>query len=295
MATEQRIWMDGQLVPPEQATVSVYDHGLLYGDGVFEGLRIYNSRVLKMRTHLERLYDSARSIFLRIPYSIDELEQAIRATVEANHRTDGYIRLVVTRGVGSLGVNPLQCPRPCTIIIVDDIQVYPPKAYQEGLAVISAATVQKHPGSLNPRIKSLNYLTNMMAKLEAISAGAEEAIMYNAQGFVAECVGDNIFTVKYGRSQPVISTPPVHAGILEGVTMNLVIELAREAGYEVVRPDMTRHDLYIADEIFLTGTGAEVVPAVKIDGRPVGDGKPGKVTMQLIAAYRKLLENPPED
>lgn len=287
--------MNGKLVPREQAQVSVYDHGLLYGDGVFEGLRIYNRRVLKMRTHLERLWDSARSIYLKIPYTVEQLEAGIREAIEANERVNGYIRLLVTRGVGSLGVNPLQCHEPCTIIIIDDIEVYPPSAYKDGLAVISAATVQKHPGSLSPRVKSLNYLTNMMAKLEALNAGAEEAVMFNAQGFVAECVGDNIFTVKTRQGRRWINTPPVHAGMLEGVTMNLVIELAEQAGFEVRRDEMTRHDLYVADEIFLTGTGAEVVPVVKIDGRPVGEGQPGEVTVQLMQAYHKLIERAPED
>ena len=295
MASEQLIWMDGKLVPRAEARVSVYDHGLLYGDGVFEGLRIYNGRVLKMRTHLERLLDSARSIYLSIPYTIEQLEAAVRETMRCNERVNGYIRLIVTRGIGSLGVNPLQCTNPCTIIIIDDIEVYPPAAYENGLAIISAATVQKHPGSLSPRVKSLNYLTNMMAKLEALNAGAEEAVMFNAQGFVTECVGDNIFTVKTQQGELIINTPPAHAGLLEGVTMNLVIGMATDMGYDVRREDMSRHDLYVADEIFLTGTGAEVVPVVKIDGRPVGDGKPGEVTVKVMRAYWKLLESPPED
>jgi len=292
---EQRIWFNGNLVPRAEAKVSVYDHGLLYGDGVFEGIRIYGGRVLKLRTHLERLYDSALSIHLTVPYTIDQLDRAVRETVVANDRQDGYIRLVVTRGVGSLGVNPIQCHDPATFIIIDDIEVYPRESYEKGLTIITAATVQKHPGSLSSKVKSLNYLTNMMAKLEALHANAAEAVMFNHMGFVAECVGDNLFTVKGRRGTPVINTPPAHAGILEGVTMNIVIELATRAGYHVLREDMTRHDLYVADEIFLTGTGAEVVPAVKIDGRPVGSGKPGPVTKQMMAAYRELLVHAPED
>ncbi|MCO6456242.1 MAG: branched-chain-amino-acid transaminase [Pirellulaceae bacterium] len=295
MPNEQLIWMDGTLVPAADARISVFDHGLLYGDGVFEGLRIYNRRILKLRTHLDRLWNSARSIQLRIPYTEDELEQAVRQTVAANEKQNGYIRLVVTRGSGTLGINPYQCPRAFVFIIVGDIQVYPAKFYQEGLSIISSATLQKHPATLSPRVKSLNYLANVLAKLEAIAAGVEEAVLYNAQGYVTECVVDNIFAVQRRRGGQVINTPPLHAGLLEGVTRNLVIELAEQAGYEVHQNDMTRHDLYSAQEIFLTGTGAEVVPVVKVDGRSIGDGKPGAVTGELMRLYRQLIENAPED
>jgi branched-chain amino acid aminotransferase len=295
MFANQQIWIDGKLVPAEDARVSVYDHGLLYGDGVFEGIRIYRGRILKLRTHLRRLYDSARSIALEIPYGLAEIDKAIRETASANKLTDGYIRLVVTRGFGPLGVNPRSCPKPCTIVIVDKLELYPQEKYTNGVAVITASTRQKDPASLNPRVKSLNYLPNMMAKLEALNAGADEALLLNTMGFVTECVGENIFAVKYIDGKPVLNTPPVHAGILEGVTMNLVIGLAHGMGYEVRRDDMTRHDLYVADEIFMTGTGAEVVPVVKLDGRPIGRGKPGECTAALIAAFRKVTENAPED
>jgi branched-chain amino acid aminotransferase len=295
MFAEQVVWMDGALVPVAEARLSVYDHGLLYGDGVFEGIRLYGGRVLKLRTHLRRLADSARSIALNIPYLLDDLERAIRDTAARNKLVDGYIRLLVTRGVGPLGVNPRQCPKPAVVVIVDRIELYPSEKYTHGLTIITASTRQKDPASLNPRIKSLNYLPNMMAKLEALNAGADEAVLLNQQGFVTECVGENIFAVKQEAGGPVLSTPPLHAGILEGVTMNLVIDLAAELGYEVRRKDMTRHDLYVADEIFLTGTGAEVVPVVKIDGRMVGRGKPGECTTALIAAFRRMTKQAPED
>ena len=275
MFSNQVIWIDGKLVPVAEGRISVYDHGLLYGDGVFEGIRLYNGRFLKLQTHLRRLWDSARSISLDIPYSLQEVDKAIRETASRNKLVDGYVRLVVTRGVGPLGVNPRKCPKAGTIIIVDKIEVYPQEKYTNGVAIVTASTRQKDPASLSPRIKSLNYLPNMMAKLEALNAGADEAVMLNQMGFVTECVGENIFAVRNVDGNMVLNTPPVHAGILEGVTMNLAIDLARELGYEVRRDDMTRHDLYVADEIFLTGTGAELVPVVKVDGRPVGAASRG--------------------
>jgi branched-chain amino acid aminotransferase len=295
MFANQVVWIDGKFVPVAEARISVYDHGLLYGDGVFEGIRLYNGRFLKFQTHLRRLWESARSISLDIPFSLEEVEQAVRETAARNKLVDGYVRLVITRGVGPLGVNPRQCPKPGTIIIVDKIEVYPQEKYTQGVGIVTASTRQKDPASLSPRIKSLNYLPNMMAKLEALNAGADEAVMLNQMGFVTECVGENIFAVKYLGGKPVLHTPPVHAGILEGVTMNLAIDLARGLGYEVRREDMTRHDLYIADEIFLTGTGAEIVPVVKIDGHTVGRGKPGECTKSLIAAFRRMTEHAPED
>jgi branched-chain amino acid aminotransferase len=295
MFANQVVWFDGKLVPVAEARVSVFDHGLLYGDGVFEGIRIYNGRILKVQAHLRRLWDSARAIALEIPYSAAELDKAIRETAARNKLADGYVRLIVTRGVGSLGINPRQCASPATIVIVDRIEIYPPEKYTNGIAIVTASTRQKDSTSLNPRVKSLNYLPNIMAKLEAINAGADEALLLNPMGFVTECAAENIFAVKHRDGRAVLNTPPVHAGILEGVTRNLVIDLADRLGFEVRQDDMARHDLYVADEVFLTGTGAEIVPVVKIDGRPVGRGKPGECTTALIAAFRRMIEHVPED
>lgn len=286
------IWLNGNLVPPEQATVSVYDHGLLYGDGVFEGIRVYNHRVFKLHTHLKRLYESAKSIRLTIPISIEDLTAATHATVKANDVQNGYIRLCVSRGAGSLGLNPFVCPKPNIFIIVDSIALYPVELYEKGLAVITSSVVRNHPAALSPRVKSLNYLNNILAKIEAIDAGVLEAVMLNPQGYVAECTGDNIFLVKDG----VIYSPPLHAGVLEGVTMNTVIELATKQGLQIRRNDLTKHDLYVADEMFLTGTAAEVIPVAKVDNRCVGDGNPGPVTQSLIKAFKSLVaHNAPED
>ncbi len=290
MAAKQ-IWFNGALVPADQAKVSVYDHGLLYGDGVFEGIRAYNGRVLKMRTHLNRLFDSARAIALTIPYTIEQLEAGIRAAIGANNLTSAYIRLCVTRGVGPLGLNPFTCKDATVFIIADLMQLYPAELYTTGMEIVTASTIRNHPAALSPRVKSMNYLNNIMAKVEGIRAGVPEALMLNHLGHVAECTADNIFIVKGG----ILSTPPLHAGALEGVTRNLVIDLARQAGITVREPDMTRHDIYIADECFLTGTGAEVIPVTKIDARPIGSGKPGPITTQLIAAFHKLVVAPPED
>jgi branched-chain amino acid aminotransferase len=295
MFKNQVVWMDGKLVPVAEARVSVYDHGLLYGDGVFEGIRQYKGRFLKLRTHLVRLWESARAIALEPPYSITEMEAAIRETAAKNGLEDSYVRAVFTRGVGPLGINPRQCARPGAFVIVDKLDIYPRDKYTDGVSVVTASTRQKDAATLNPRVKSLNYLPNCMAKLEANNAGADEAVLLNNMGFVTECAAENIFAVKYSGGKPVLHTPPLHAGLLEGVTMNLVIGLAGSLGYEVRRNDMTRHDLYVADEIFLTGTGAELVPVVKIDGRAVGHGRPGECTMTLMAAFRKMLERVPED
>jgi branched-chain amino acid aminotransferase len=291
-----KVWFNGQLRPADEAVVSVFDHGLLYGDGVFEGIRAYNGRILKARTHLQRLMDSARAIRLDVPYTIDQLLDGIRATLDANGKKDAYIRLCVTRGVGTLGLNPLNCDKASTFIIVDSIALYPRELYDNGLEVIIASTMRTNPASLSPRIKSMNYLNNILAKIEAIDAGVLEAVMLNHQGFVAECTGDNIFIVRQLEGQTVLITPPLHAGILEGVTMNLVIELAQATGYPVQRFDLTGYDLYTADEMFLTGTAAEVIPVTCIDKRPIGSGQPGPVTRQLIDAYRKMIGNDaPED
>ena len=281
------IYIDGEFLPKAEAKVSVFDHGLLYGDGVFEGIRSYNGRVFKLDEHLERLYDSAKSIMLQIPIPIETMKERVLETLRLNHLTEAYIRLVVTRGVGDLGLDPDKCPTPSIIIIADKIVLYPPKFYEEGLEIVTVSIRRNYAEAINPRIKSLNYLNNILAKIEGKQAGAEEVLMLNAEGYVVECSGDNIFWVK----NEVLVTPPVHMGILEGVTRNSVIDLAREAGMQVEERVFTRHDLYIADEIFLTGTAAEVIPVVKVDQRVIGDGQPGKVTQKLIAAFRQFANN----
>ncbi|MDE0013049.1 MAG: branched-chain-amino-acid transaminase [Candidatus Poribacteria bacterium] len=281
------IYIDGEFLPKAEAKVSVFDHGLLYGDGVFEGIRSYNGRVFKLDEHLERLYDSAKSIMLQIPIPIETMKERVLETLRLNHLTEAYIRLVVTRGVGDLGLDPDKCPTPSIIIIADKIALYPPKFYEEGLEIVTVAIRRNYAEAINPRIKSLNYLNNILAKIEGKQAGAEEVLMLNAEGYVVECSGDNIFWIK----NEVLVTPPVHIGILEGVTRNSVIDLAREAGMQVEERVFTRHDLFIADEIFLTGTAAEVIPVVKVDQRVIGDGQPGKVTQKLIAAFRQFANN----
>ncbi|MDE0682926.1 MAG: branched-chain-amino-acid transaminase [Candidatus Poribacteria bacterium] len=277
------IYIDGEFLPKAEAKVSVFDHGLLYGDGVFEGIRSYNGRVFKLDEHLERLYDSAKSIMLQIPISIETMKETVLETLRRNHLTEAYIRLVITRGVGDLGLDPAKCPKPSIIIIADKIALYPQKFYEDGLEIVTASVRRNYAEAINPRIKSLNYLNNILAKIEGKQAGAEEVLMLNAEGYVVECSGDNIFWIKNGT----LVTPPVYMGILEGVTRNSVIELARDAGIHVEERVFTRHDLYIADECFLTGTAAEVIPVVKIDQRAIGDGQPGKITQRLIAAFRQ--------
>ncbi|MEM6334744.1 MAG: branched-chain-amino-acid transaminase [Planctomycetota bacterium] len=290
------VWLDGRLLPEAQATVSVFDHGVLYGDGVFEGIRIYNGRIFKLDTHIERLEASARSIRMELPYTRQEIADATRATVQANGLTNGYIRLCVTRGEGPLGLNPFLCRKPRTFIIAASIKLYPEEMYRDGMSVVTAATLRNHPAALSPRIKSLNYLNNILAKIEAIDAGVSEAVMLNPQGYVAECTGDNIFIVRHRPGRNVLITPPLHAGILEGLTRNVVMELAEDAGLDVRETDLTRHDLFVADEMFLTGTAAEVIAVTCVDGRTIGTGKPGPVTQDLIARFRKLVaENAPED
>lgn len=290
------IWLNGKLVEPQHAAVSVYDHGLLYGDGVFEGIRCYNGRVLKLRTHLIRLFQSAQAIRLEIPYPMEALEEAVRQTMADNGVRDGYIRLCVTRGVGALGLNPFNCDRPTVFVIVDSLQLYPAELYEHGMSVIIATTVRNHPAALSPRIKSMNYLNNIMAKIEAIDAGVPEAVMLNHQGFVAECTGDNLFIVREYEGRPTLITTPLHAGVLEGITMNLVIELAIKEKIPFQRFDLTPYDLYTASEMFLTGTAAEVIPVTRIDGRVIGSGSVGPMTTQLVEAFHRLVrENAPED
>jgi branched-chain amino acid aminotransferase len=272
-----KIWLNGQLVDEQDAKVSVFDHGLLYGDGVFEGIRVYNGRVFENRAHLKRLYDSAKVIRLTIPIDIDAMEKAVEETVAANGIRDGYIRLVVTRGVGDLGLNPYLCRTAEIIIIASRIQLYAEELYEKGLKVVSVTTIRNHPLSVPPQVKSLNYLNNILAKIEAIDANASEAILYNHEGFVAEASGDNICIVKEG----VICSPPVQSGSLDGITRRVVIELAQKENLPVIEKNLTRFDLYVADEFFLTGTAAEVIGVVEIDGRKIGDGQPGPMTKLL--------------
>lgn len=280
-----QVWINGKLCDKADAKISVFDHGLLYGDGVFEGIRIYGGKVFRLREHIERLYESARHILLEIPLNREQLTQAVLDTVKANSKHDGYIRLVVTRGAGSLGLDPQKCSDPQIIIIVDDISLYPAEFYDKGLEVITSSIIRNHPNALNPRIKSLNYLNNILAKIESVRAGCQEAIMLNHNGEVAECTGDNLFLVKHG----LVRTPYMAAGILEGITRNAVMELARAAKITVQEMALTRHDIYSADECFLTGTAAEVVPVVKCDGRPIGNGKPGPITRQLRERFHQMV------
>jgi branched-chain amino acid aminotransferase len=282
-----RVYINGKLLDKNDATISVYDHGLLYGDGVFEGIRVYEGRIFRLAEHVERLFDSARHIWLDIPMSRAEMAAAIQQTVKVNDKRNGYIRAVVTRGAGSLGLDPRKTSDPQVIIIVDDISLYPPELYEHGLEIVTAATIRNHPNAVNPRIKSLNYLNNILAKIEGIRAGCQEALMLNHKGEVAECTGDNVFLLKHG----VLRTPPLDAGILEGVTRNAVIELARAANIPVEETALTRHDVYTADECFLTGTAAEVIAVVKCDDRVIGSGRPGPVTRQLRERFQQLVRS----
>jgi branched-chain amino acid aminotransferase len=280
----RKIYITGKLVPQEDAKVSVYDHGLLYGDGVFEGLRSYGGKVFRLAEHVERLYDSAKAIWLTIPMPQQEMADAINDTVRANDLQDGYIRAIVTRGAGSLGLDPNKCSNPQVIIIADTISLYPAELYEQGLSIVTVSVMRMNPAALNPRIKSLNYLNNILAKIEGLQAGCIEALMLNHKGEIAECTGDNIFLVR----KDVLYTPPIDAGILEGVTRDAVIELAKEADIEVREIPLTKHDVYIADEVFLTGTAAEVIPVVKVDSRTIGTGKPGPMTLDLKKRFHAL-------
>jgi branched-chain amino acid aminotransferase len=282
-----KVWINGKLFDKADAKISVFDHGLLYGDGVFEGIRVYSGKVFRLREHIERLYESARHIALEIPLNREQLMQAVTETVKVNTQGDGYIRLVVTRGGGSLGLDPNKCSDPQVIIIVADITLYPAEFYEKGLSVITSSLIRNHPNALNPRIKSLNYLNNILAKIEAVRAGCQEAVMLNHNGEVAECTGDNIFIVKHG----VIRTPHLVAGLLEGVTRNAVIELARAARITVQEMALTRHDIYSADECFVTGTAAEIAPIVQCDGRLIGNGKPGPITRQLRERFLQMARS----
>jgi branched-chain amino acid aminotransferase len=279
-----KIYIDGSFYDQTEAKISVFDHGLLYGDGVFEGIRFYNDRVFRLDEHVDRLWSSARAIALELPLSQPELIAATLETIRQNDLHNGYVRLIVTRGVGSLGLSPDSCRRPSIIIIAATIALYPEELYQKGLSMVTCSTRRTSPAALNPRVKSLNYLNNILAKLEAQNANAGEGLMLNEQGYVAECTGDNIFIVKSGE----ILTPHLNSGILAGVTRAVVFELAEEYQIPVQERELTRYDIFTADECFLTGTAAEVIPAVQLDRILIGNGQPGPITLKLIAGFREL-------
>jgi branched-chain amino acid aminotransferase len=272
-----KIWLDGKLVDEADAKVSVFDHGLLYGDGVFEGIRVYSGRIFEHDAHIKRLYESAKVLRLPVQMNQTELKKAVEETVRANGINNGYIRLLITRGVGTLGLNPFVCKNSSIIIIADKIQLYPEELYEKGMKVISSTTVRNHPLAIPPQVKSMNYLNNILAKIEALDNNVPEAIMYNHEGYVAEATGDNVFIVRNG----IVYAPPTEAGSLEGITRSLVIKLAKKENIEVIEKNLTRFDLYVCDELFLTGTAAEVIGVVEIDGRTIGQGTPGPVTRQL--------------
>jgi branched-chain amino acid aminotransferase len=282
-----KIWLDGKLVEKSEAKLSVFDHGTLYGDGVFEGIRFYKRRIFRLEEHIERLFDSARAIVLNMPWTIEEVCQYTIDTVRANELDDGYIRLVVTRGEGGLGLSPYLCEKPSMFIIASTIKLYPQEHYDNGLTLITCATRRPAPGALMPQVKSLNYLNNVMAKVEAIQAGALEGVMLNEQGYVAECTGDNIFLIKDGK----LITPQVSDGALDGITRRVILELSEQLGVPVEERSMTRYDIFTADECFLTGTAAEVIPVKSLDRREIGDGQPGSFTKRFISAFRELAES----
>ncbi len=282
-----KIYIDGNFYEKAEARISVFDHGLLYGDGIFEGIRFYSGRVFLLEEHLRRLEASARAIALELPIPLDEIGEAVLETIRRNELQDGYVRLVVTRGCGDLGLSPLLCPKATLFIIAATIKLYPPEKYERGLEIVTCSTRRTTHGALSPMVKSLNYLNNVMAKFEALKAGAGEGLMLNEQGYVAECTGDNIFLVKDG----VLTTPPISSGALAGTTRQVVIDLAAKLGIPLSEPFMTRYDVYTADECFLTGTAAEVIPVVKADHRLIGDGNPGPVTRRLIDAFHELTQS----
>ncbi|MFI5379532.1 MAG: branched-chain-amino-acid transaminase [Tepidisphaerales bacterium] len=278
-----KIWIDGKLHDRPDAKLSVYDHGTLYGDGVFEGIRVYNGKIFECDAHLKRLFDSAKAIRLNMPYSAEQLKAAMEQTFRANGFTDCYIRLVITRGDGYLGLNPAKCPQASAYVITDTIELYPREMYEKGMSVITSSIIRNHPSAISPRIKSLNYLNNILAKIEAVDAGVSEAIMLNHMGNVAECTGDNIFMVRDG----LLRTPGTAEGILEGITRGVIFRLCKELHIPCEECVVQRHDLYIADECFLTGTAAEVIPVARIDGRIIGSGHCGPITRRLMDAFHK--------
>jgi branched-chain amino acid aminotransferase len=279
-----KIYIDGEFFEKEQAKVSVFDHGLLYGDGVFEGIRFYNGRVFKLEEHIDRLFASARVLCLKVSFNRAQMIEATLETIRQNELNDGYIRLIITRGVGNLGLSPDLCEKPSVIIIVSTITLYPQEFYRNGLEVVTVATRRTSNAAMPPAVKSLNYLNNIMAKIEAAQANAAEALMLNEQGYVAECTGDNIFTI-VGHN---LYTPPVTAGSLRGITRQVVIDIATEMGVPVLQPEMTRYDIWTADECFLTGTAAEIIPMVMLDRRPIGTGRPGPITLKFIERFKEL-------
>jgi len=278
-------YVNGTFVPKEEAKVSVYDHGYLYGDGIFEGMRAYEGRIFRLEQHLDRLFESARYLMLEIPLSRDELRAAILETVRRCGLRDAYIRPVISRGVGDLGLDPRKCRRATVVIIVDTIQLYPKEAYERGLRAITATTRKVRPDALSPQAKTLNYLNNIMARLEANQAGVEEAIMLTADGYVCECSADNLFIVRAGA----VWTPPAYLGILKGITRGAIIELAAKIGVPLAEQVFTLHDVYTADECFLSGTGAELGPVVEVDARPIGTGRPGPLSARFLRAFRELV------
>src|SRR5881296_1639600 len=279
-----QIYVDGKFYAEGEAKISVFDHGLLYGDGIFEGIRFYNGRVFRLEEHLARLWDSAHSICLEIPMTMAEMTKALLETIRQNHLRNGYIRLLVTRGIGNLGLNPTQCKYPSVIIIAATIALYHENFYRKGLTIVTCATRRSSPAALNPAVNSLNYLNNVMARIEANLASADEALMLNDAGNIAECTADNVFIIKHGQ----IFTPPITAGALQGITRSIVFDIAGEFALKVKEADFTRHDIFVADECFLTGTAAEIVPVVKVDGRIIGNGKPGPITTRIIARFREM-------
>ncbi|RRJ61536.1 branched-chain-amino-acid transaminase [Paenibacillus oralis] len=283
---EQVIYLDGQFVTKDAAKVSVFDHGFLYGDGIFEGIRIYNGNIFKCKEHLDRLYDSAKSIMLDIPLTYQEMEDALVETLRRNELRSGYIRLIVSRGAGNLGLDPNRCPKATVVIIVEQLAIYSEEAYKTGLKAVSVSTRRNVPDALNPKIKSLNYLNNVLVKIQSNLAGAGEAIMMNAQGYVTEGSGDNIFIVKNG----VITTPPCYLGALEGITRQAIIEICERKGYKLKEEPFTLHDVYVADEVFLTGTAAEVIAVREVDGRVIGEGHAGPVTLKLLKEFRAIVD-----
>ncbi|MCS7264633.1 MAG: branched-chain-amino-acid transaminase [Armatimonadetes bacterium] len=286
MSSELLVWLNGELVSKSQAKVSVFDHGFLYGDGVFEGIRAYNGKVFMLDEHIDRLYDSAKSIWLNIPMTKEEMKAAILQTLKVNGLRDAYIRVVVSRGEGDLGLDPRKCLKPNVVIITDKIELFPNELYERGIEMVTVSVRRNSPQALNPNIKSLNYLNNILAKIEAINAGKPEGLMLTLDGYVAEGTGENIFIVKRHE----LFTPPAYMGILKGITRKVVMDLSREIGYLVHEVVLTLHDVYTADECFITGTAAEIVPVVKVDGRVIGNGVPGSVTKALIQKFREYTQ-----